>query len=252
VGEETEGEGSDEVRRIVDDVVGALRAAGRPERAENEKRYLKSDLVHWGASVGAVRAAERAALPRRARPGHDLVVGVAEALWSEPVHERRLAAAFTLADHVAALGPADLPVVERLLREARTWALVDVLAPAVVGPIVAANPEAAAVLDRWCDDPDHWLRRASVLALLGPLRAGGGDWERFTRYADRLWLDKEFFVRKALGWVLRDTARKRPDLVFEWVLPRAATASGVTIRELVKPLSPAQQAEIARARTAHR
>ena len=45
------------------------------------------------------------------------------------------------------------------------------------------------------------------------LRRGTGDFERFARYADAMLDEREFFVRKAIGWVLRDTARKRPDLV---------------------------------------
>ena len=80
-----------------------------------------------------------------------------------------------------------------------------------------------------------------MLALLVPLRQGGGDFVRFGRYADAMLDEREFFIRKAIGWVLRDTGRKRPDLVYEWLLPRAARASGVTIREAVKPLSPAQR-----------
>ena len=235
---------------VVRTIVEGLQAATRPDQAEGAKAYLKSDLEFWGTGVPATRAVVKAALPPRSRPGHDLVVDVAVALWAEPVHERRLAACMVLATHVASLGPDDLSMVERLLREARTWALVDVLAPDVVGPILVVSPSACGpVLDRWCGDDDFWLRRASVLALLKPLRAGGGDWSRFTRYADALWLDREFFVRKALGWILRDSAKRRPDLVFDWLLPRAATASGVTIREAIKPLSEAQRAAIADART---
>jgi 3-methyladenine DNA glycosylase AlkD len=60
--------------------------------------------------------------------------------------------------------------------------------------------------------------------------------------------EKEFFIRKAIGWVLRDTARKRPDLVYAWLLPRAARATGVTLREAVKPLSPEQRAAALAAR----
>ncbi len=241
--------GSADVAGIVTAIVDGLRAGARPERAEGEAAYLKSDLEFWGVGVPGTRAVVKAALPKRAAPGHDVVVGVVEALWAEPVHERRLAACEVLALHAAALRPDDLVLVERLLREARTWALVDVLAPDVAGPIVVAFPEAAgAVLDRWNVDDDFWLRRASVLALLKPLRAGGGDWERFGRYADVLWSEREFFVRKAIGWVLRDTSRQRPDLVFEWLQPRAASASGVTMREAIKHLRPEQRAAIEAAR----
>ena len=87
-----------------------------------------------------------------------------------------------------------------------------------------------------------------MLALLVPLRRGGGDFERFTRYADAQLEDTQFFIRKAIGWILRDTAKRRPDLVFEWLLPRASRASGVTIREAVKPLSSTQRSEILAAR----
>jgi 3-methyladenine DNA glycosylase AlkD len=60
--------------------------------------------------------------------------------------------------------------------------------------------------------------------------------------------EREFFIGKAIGWLLRDTGRRRPDLVYEWLLPRAARASTVTIREAVKPLSSVQRAAILAAR----
>ncbi|MFN8019676.1 MAG: DNA alkylation repair protein [Acidimicrobiales bacterium] len=244
-------DGAPTIEQVVVAIVEALRAAGDPARAPEQRAYLKSDLEFWGVTVPEVRAIVKAALTTRSRPDHDLVVGVADQLWRAPVHERRLAACQVLALHVVVLSPDDLVLVERLLREARTWALVDVLAPDVVGPLAVAHPEATgAVLDRWNRDADFWLRRASMLALLRPLRAGGGDWERFCRYADACWTEPEFFVRKAIGWILRDTGRRRPDMVFEWLLPRAAIASGVTIREAIKPLDDAQRAAIAAARHA--
>ena len=98
--------------------------------------------------------------------------------------------------------------------------------------------------------------RSEKARAVGPLATGedweegGGDFDRFARYADALLDEREFFIRKAIGWVLRDTARKRPDLVYEWFLPRAARASGVTVREVLKPLSDAQRAAIQAARTA--
>lgn len=113
-----------------------------------------------------------------------------------------------------------------------------------MGSLVERHPETAAVLDRWADDDDFWIRRSALLVLLGPLRKGKGDFERFGRYADSMLDEKEFFIRKAIGWVLRDTAKKRPDLVLEWLLPRAGRASGVTIREAIKPLSEEQRAAV--------
>jgi 3-methyladenine DNA glycosylase AlkD len=231
-------------REIADGIDAALRAAGTPERAEQEKRYLKSDLEHYGSSLPATRKAAEAAAAAHPELDHDTLVAVAEELWARPVHERRAAAVELLDLRGDLLGPADAVLLERLLRESRTWALVDGLAASVTGPLVERHPELGATLDRWAADDDFWLRRSALLALLLPLRRGGGDFQRFSRYADAMLDEREFFIRKAIGWVLRDTARKRPELVYEWLLPRAARCSGVTIREAAKPLPEAQRAEI--------
>ena len=82
-----------------------------------------------------------------------------------------------------------------------------------------------------------------MLALLIPLRQGEGDFDRFGRYADGMLEEKEFFIRKAIGWVLREVSKKRPELVFDWIAPRTDRASGVTMREAVKYL-PADRQEV--------
>ena len=215
-----------------------LRAAGDPARALNEKAYLKSDLEFYGASVPAIRKVAKEVRAEAGPAGHDEVVTVVEELWQRPVHEMRMVAVELLVLYGSELTADDAPLLERLVREARTWALVDGLAVAVIGGVVERDVRFGDVLDRWSVDEDFWLRRAALLALLVPLRSGGGDWDRFCRYAEAMLGEKEFFIRKAIGWVLRDTARKRPEMVRDWVLLRAARLSGVTLREAVKPLTP--------------
>ena len=226
-----------------------LRERARPERAAGEKSYLKSSLEHYGTSVPAIRSAVLEVVGRGVDLPHDDVVALVRKLWRGPVHERRAAAVEVLTAHLDALQADDIGLVEQLLRESRTWALVDGLAASVAGPLVERYPELGDRLDAWARDEDFWIRRSALLALLLALRRGEGDWVRFTRYADAMLEEKEFFLRKAIGWVLRDTGRKRPDLVFAWLLPRAGRASGVTVREATKPLSEEQREAITAARS---
>ena len=68
------------------------------------------------------------------------------------------------------------------------------------------------------------------------------------RYADAMLDEREFFIRKAIGWVLRETSKRRPREVYDWLLPRARRASGVTMREATKYLSPEQRDALLAAR----
>jgi len=233
-------------------IEASLRGVGTPQRAASEKAYLKSDLEFTGTPVPAIRATVRAWC--RARPDltHAELIAVTEALWARPVHECRMAAVELLDANVGVLRPGDAALIERMLRTARTWALVDGLASNVMGELTERHPELTAVLDRWAGDEDFWLRRSAMLALLVPLRRGEGDFGRFAGYADQMLEEKEFFIRKAIGWILRDTAKRRPELVTDWLEPRAHRASGVTMREAVKPLPPEVAARLLAARAGQR
>ena len=213
-----------------------LRGLGTAERADNEKAYLKSDLDFAGAPVPAIRATIGSWCKTRPGLTHDDLVGLVRALWARPVYECRQAAVVLLERSARLLGPDDVGLLEDLLRTSDTWALVDGLAANVTGDLVYRFPYLGGTLDRWASDADFWLRRSAMLALLIQLRRGDGDFERFAGYADRMLEEKEFFIRKAIGWVLRETAKGRPELVARWLAPRLHRASGVTVREAVKPL----------------
>jgi 3-methyladenine DNA glycosylase AlkD len=180
---------------------------------------------------------------------HDELVAVATELWEPPIHELRTAAVLLLARDARRLGADDLPLIERMARESQTWALLDYLAVDVVGTIVEADPAALRTeLDAWSTDADFWVRRASLLGELRPIRHGA-PMDRFLARADRMLDEREFFIRKAIGWVLRETGKRRPEEVAAWLAPRTGRASGVTMREAVKYL-PAPHAD--RLMTAYR
>jgi 3-methyladenine DNA glycosylase AlkD len=226
-----------------DEIERSVRAVGTTQRAAGEKAYLKSELEHCGATVGDIRRITRAAVSAHPDLHHDDVLRLVEQLWSRPVHDCRMAAIMVLQFRLGLLGLDDLDTVESMIRGSRTWAYVDDLAGHVAGDLVIRFPEGSRWLDRWAVDDNFWVRRSALLALIEPLRRGA-PMDQFGGYADAMLEEKEFFIRKAIGWVLRETGKRRPDEVSAWLLPRAARASGVTLREAVKYLSPAQRTSI--------
>jgi 3-methyladenine DNA glycosylase AlkD len=229
---------------LADAIQVALRAKADPARAVQEARYLRSSLRHLGVRVPDVRRAAREALraaPALTRAGLRALV---DALWARGIHECRLAGVEVLVERGALLGASDLPWLERLCREARTWALLDPLAAHVLGPLCERELRVARAVGGWTADQDFWIRRAALLAHLVALREGRGDLEGFGALAGPLLGEREFFIRKAIGWILRDTAKRRPAEVAAWLLPRAALASALTVREAVKPLPAKARAAI--------
>ena len=235
-------------RTATDELAAALRAKADPARAAQEKRYLKSDLEHLGVRVPVLRSVGKTFVREHGDATRDEVLGVVRSLWSHPVHELRTLAVELLISYGRGLEAADIELVERMIRESKTWALVDTLAVNVAGDLVERSPELVETLDRWADDDEFWVRRSAMLALLKPLRRGEGDFDRFAYYADAMLDERELFIRKAIGWILREASKKRPELVYDWLLPRASRASGVTVREAVKYLSVDQRSAIEGAR----
>ena len=224
-------------------ILDRCRDAGSADRAVSERAYLKSDLEHLGTSLSEIRRVVRDFLSAHPDLTHDELVSLTRVLWANPVHECRMSAVMLVEVAAPRLAPDDLALLETMIRGSRTWAYVDALASNVAGSLLARFPELASRIDRWAVDDNFWVRRSALLAMILPLKQGAA-FETFAGYADAMLEEKEFFIRKAIGWVLRDTGKRRPLEVYEWVLPRASRASGVTLREAVKYLDPAQRQEV--------
>ena len=239
---------SSAIKDIAGEIDTALRMAGKPDRAHHEKGYLKSPLEHYGTAVPVIRKQAMAAWRDHGPLSHQDLLGLVRMLWASPVHEPRMAAVVLLEQRAVDLRSGDLAIVEDMIRGSHTWAYVDGLAAKVAGALFERDDALGPALDRWSKDENFWIRRASMLALLMPLRRGEGDWDRFTRYADEMLHEKEFFIRKSIGWVLRETSKRRPALVRDYVAGRAGRMSGLTFREATKRLPEGDRQALVEAR----
>jgi 3-methyladenine DNA glycosylase AlkD len=223
-----------------EDVIEALRPFGTPERAEAEKRYLKSELDFLGVRLPDIRTVVKR------QPNTDELV---DGLWRLPLWEGRMAAVELLKLRIKDLTARDLPRIERMIREGAGWALVDPLAGDIAGRIALSHPDAWPVIDGWSADEDFWVRRSALLCLLAGIRAGQPDLDRLDRYAEAMIGEKEFFIRKAVGWVLRELSKKEPGYVIGWTERHLTVMSGVTFREAVRRLPEPDATRLVAART---
>jgi 3-methyladenine DNA glycosylase AlkD len=227
------------ISRLVAGFDKALDGLGTAARATSDQAYHKSEFAHAGVPVPEVRKLTKAAYKELGgkRATRKDVLELTAALWDSDVYERRLAAVQILEQGAGLLSTEDLVDITLMLRDAPMWSLVDPLSGDIAGRIVLREPAATAkTLDKWARDDDFWLRRSAILALRPGIAAGTPDLDRLSRYADSMLEEKEFFIRKAVGWVLRELAVKDPDYVEAWVAPRTHRMSGVTMREAVRKL----------------
>ncbi|HEV8468492.1 MAG TPA: DNA alkylation repair protein [Candidatus Limnocylindria bacterium] len=223
---------------------GRLRRGGNRTRAAHDKAYLKSDLRFWGADLPAIRAAVR----EYCRAHSDLtradLRAIAETLYATNVHELRASAIGVLECHRETLIGRDLSWLVDLVRRSKSWAYVDWIAPKVVGDVIARDPGSRRYLEKWAKDESFWVRRAALLAEHDTLRAGQGDFALWSRLAEEMLDEREVFIRKAIGWVLREVSKKRPELTYEFLRKHRDRVSNLSLQEGAKYLPAARRSAL--------
>jgi 3-methyladenine DNA glycosylase AlkD len=205
------------------DLRAALLAVAEPDRAPAMAAYMKDRFGFLGVGSVARRRAQHPFVRAWAGQGPAASVDVAASLWEEPEREFQYVGCDLLRTVGPRLPAGSLAPVRRLVASRSWWDTVDSLAK-VVGSVVRAHPEEAPLLDRWVDpgtpvgdvdDPAMWVARAGILHQLG--WGDAAQPEVVLRHCEAQIGHPGFFVRKAIGWALRDLARSRPEQVWAWV-----------------------------------
>jgi 3-methyladenine DNA glycosylase AlkD len=217
-----------------------FRAVGTEERADYEKAYMKSELAFHGVTMPQVRATCADWVREQESEGsldRDVLLRTVRALVATDYFDLRSAGIALLERRRKLLQFSDVPWLIELVRKTQCWAHVDWLATNLIGPLVQDTPKMKPLLRAWAKDEDFWIRRTALLAQLVALRSGEGDFALFSEIALPMLEEKEFFIRKAIGWVLRETGKKRPTEVRRFLADHGTRMAGLTRREAEKGLS---------------
>ncbi len=201
---------------LVKTVRQVLRENADPGLAPGQQAYMKSSMPFLGVRVPEVRRLTKAAA--RADPPADLegLERAARELWDGATHREERYAATQLTGLRLATGRLELlGLYEHMAVSGAWWDHVDEVAHRIADLHDAHPKPTARAVRRWATSHDMWLRRLAILSQLG--RRDRVDHSLLADVIEPNTDDPEFFIRKAIGWALRDVARVDPAWVRTFV-----------------------------------
>ncbi|MET9347505.1 DNA alkylation repair protein [Streptomyces termitum] len=225
---------SDLADTVLERLTTVYPTAGNPFRAQEMVAYMKGVAPFLGIRTPERRALSRTVLDGLPRPAERDCAAVALRCFALPEREYHYFAVDYLRRHVKRCSSGFLPVARTLVTTVSWWDTVDHLAAHVVGGLVAADPALARAMDAWIDDADPWTARTALLHQLRFKEAT--DARRLFAYCLRRAADTDFFLRKAIGWSLREYAKTAPGEVRAFVADNRSLFSPLSVREALKHL----------------
>ena len=220
--------------------LGAFVADELASRADVEKAvamaaYMKTDMPFYGVQKKGRTAVYRAMKAQFPVTDNATYRRYVSALWECPHREEKYLAIRIAEQNQQYVVADNLDLYRRLIVEGAWWDFVDGVAGHCVGMVFLREREITQpVIESWIDDDVMWLRRTSLIAHLK--HKADTDYKLLFDHCLRRAAEKEFFIRKAIGWSLREYAKTSPDRVRSFVIENRDQLSGLSFREASKHL----------------
>ncbi|MEO8106763.1 MAG: DNA alkylation repair protein [Actinomycetes bacterium] len=232
---------------LVERIRRELADAANSERATQQRAYMKSSTPFRGVTLPEVRRLTKAALRDEPIGSQDALIAAVTTLWDDAGYREERYAALTvlqLPKHRRWHDPTLLPLYEHLIVTGRWWDVVDDVSTHALRELLIEHPAVVApVVRTWAHHDDLWRRRAALVCQVGAKRAT--DPALLSQIITSALtppdsVSGDFFVRKGIGWALRDYARIDPVWVLAFVEEHRSTLSPLSISEATKHLDAAR------------
>ena len=195
--------------------------------------YMKTDMPFYGVQksgrVDILRGLVGEFAPVTRAEYEAVVLG----LWHLPHREEKYLAIGYARHFDVFVVPESIPLYRRLIVEGAWWDFVDEVATKMIRFLVVEDPaDTWPIVDGWIDDEDMWLRRSAILCQVGAKEQTDAD--RLFSFCARRAFEEEFFIRKAIGWALREHAKVDPVAVARFVGLHREELSRLSYREATK------------------
>ncbi|MDQ3022964.1 MAG: DNA alkylation repair protein [bacterium] len=209
-----------------------LRGHADPQHAIYHKAYHKSSLDFYGLRAPQLHAAFRDLFPAKQQMDREDALKLVGELRSTGWAEEGSIATMLLARIQPQLTAADVPYLSDWCDRCNGWGEIDTVCLEVIGPLaLRLGTPVYRQVRAWSKAEHMWTRRAAILVHIIPARryqlSAEYSWPTF----EELLYEREFFIRKAIGWTLRECSKNYPELVADFLLRVGDSASGLTRRE---------------------
>lgn len=208
-----------EVTALLTAARDGLRALADPVAAPQMRRYMRSEMPFLGVPKQSRAILERRLVAEHPMPDAEALELAVRALWDEAGYreERYLALALTgHRSYLRWLSPNQVPLYRHWIVDGAWWDFVDEIANRRIGPLLRAHPDRLEPMVRaWSASEDRWLRRTAIICQLGS--KDETDVALLSDCIEAAIGDPDFFLRKGIGWALRQYARTDPAWVRTFV-----------------------------------
>ena len=186
---------------------------GNKQFAEDIKRYIKSPYEFYGIRVPEIRV-----LAKRLHEEHSLknFYKVFNRLWKSGYHEEMSLAIYTLELYKEDLDLTTWRFIKPKLNDLKSWDQVDGISTHIVGQIMLKFPSLKEEMVKLSKSKNFWLRRTAIISTLPLIKKG--DLKLTIKLAEDYLYDKEDYIQKATGWMLREAGKKDPELIKKFIL----------------------------------
>ena len=191
-------------------------ANSNPQIAEGQKAYMRNQFEFYGITSPKRREIQRPFLVKSFLPSKEKLHELVKTLWQKPQREYQFFAQELVFKYTKQFSISDISILEYMVTHKSWWDTVDYIAVKLIGPYFERYPEQLDThLEKWLASDNIWLQRCCLLYQLK--RKEEIDTLRLGQIIQRLLGSKEFFINKAIGWVLREYSRTNPEWVKEFV-----------------------------------
>jgi 3-methyladenine DNA glycosylase AlkD len=201
------------------------------EFAIGAQRYMKSEMPYYGVRGPIKRKIDFELKKRHSLESFDEWYKVVSEMWDKAkFREERYAAMTILSQYKEYHSLKIIPLIEHIIVTGAWWDIIDGISPNTIGDLLKKYPkEIRKTLKSWNNSKHMWLRRASILAQL-KFKEKTDEKLLYSFIKNRMH-EKEFFIRKSIGWVLREYSKTNPKSVREFISKNKSALSNLSIKE---------------------